>query len=93
MFISFVTYMQVDPQSYQTPRMTTMFKKSTRCTELGKLKMVKLEGFKNQEDEITLLKHIKELVTVEPLFIASSEESWGKFLTLSPTPKHAQLSV
>lgn len=95
MTIFYVTFVQVDPQSYQMPKNSTFLKKSTRHTELGQLKVVKLEGFMNIKDEITLVKHIKELVTVQPLVIAASEENWCKLSTEipSPCPKHAQMSL
>ncbi|XP_062092729.1 F-box protein At2g39490-like [Humulus lupulus] len=86
-------FVTVDPQSYFMPRLSTISKKSTRHTELGHLKVVKLEGFKKQEDEITLIKKIKEQVTVEPLIIAASEENLDKHSTEAPTPKHAQMSL
>ncbi|KAF4351254.1 hypothetical protein G4B88_025746 [Cannabis sativa] len=82
-------FVTVDPQSYLVPRMSTVSKKCTRHTELGHLKVVKLEGFKKQEDEITLIKKIKELLTVEPLIIMSASED----STEGPTPKHAQMSL
>lgn len=86
-------YVQIDPKSYREPSTNTCSKKATRHTELGHLKVVKMEGFLNQEDEITLVKHIRELVRVEPLVIAASDENCDKLLTANPSPKHAQMRL
>ncbi|PON91460.1 F-box domain containing protein [Trema orientale] len=86
-------FVTVDPKSYHMPRTSTILKKSTRHTELGNLKVVKLEGFMNQEDENKLVKDIKDLVTVEPLIVGASNENWTKVLTEAPSPKHAQMSL
>ncbi|GMN57282.1 hypothetical protein TIFTF001_026383 [Ficus carica] len=83
----------IDPKSYREPSTITYSKKATRHTELGHIKVVKMEGFLNQEDEITLVNHIRELVRVEPLVIAASDESCDKLLTASPSPKHAQIRL
>lgn len=85
--------MQIDPKSYREPSTITYSKQATRHTELGHLKVVKMEGFLNQEDEITLVKHIRELVRVEPLVIAASDENCDKLLTANPSPKHAQIRL
>ncbi|PON75311.1 F-box domain containing protein [Parasponia andersonii] len=86
-------FVTVDPKSYYMPRASTILKKSSRHTQLGNLKVVKLEGFMNQEDENKLVKDIKELVTVEPLIVGASNENCTRILTVAPSPKHAETSL
>lgn len=42
-------------------------------SELGNLKVVKLEGFLNQNDEIKFAEHLQEIITVDPLILATSD--------------------
>ncbi|XP_062096129.1 F-box protein At2g39490 [Humulus lupulus] len=85
-------FVTVDLQSYMVPRMSTtiMSKKSTRKTQLGQLKVVKLEGFTKREDEIRLIENIKEIVTVVKslIIIASSSEEEESLDDKLFTPKH-----
>ena len=39
------------------------------------LKVVKLDGAMNEENKISLIEHMLELVSVEPLIVAKSHES------------------
>lgn len=94
MIFTLSIFMQIDPKSYCKPTTNNTFsKKATKHTELGHLKVVKLEGFVNQEDEFNLLKRIRELVTVEPLIISALDENCGNLLTSTPSPKHAQMCL
>lgn len=75
MFSTLFTILQIDEKSYCIPIMATCTKEVDRHTKLGHVKVVKLDGFTKQEDEISLLKHIRELVKVDPLTITSSNEN------------------
>ncbi|XP_015876957.3 F-box protein At2g39490 [Ziziphus jujuba] len=68
-------FVTIDEKSYCIPIMATCTKEVDRHTKLGHVKVVKLDGFTKQEDEISLLKHIRELVKVDPLTITSSNEN------------------
>lgn len=64
---------QIDPKSYCMPSTATYSKNVTRHSEHGHLKVVKLEGFTNQEDEISLAEHFTKVGALEPLIIATSD--------------------
>lgn len=65
--------MQIDAESYCTTSTATCSKKAGKHTKLRNLKVVKLEGFTNQEEEITLAERLQEIVTVDPLILATSD--------------------
>ncbi|KAE7996835.1 hypothetical protein FH972_001524 [Carpinus fangiana] len=66
-------FVTIDPKSYCMPSTATYSKKVTRHSEHGHLKVVKLEGFTNQEDEISLAEHFTKVGALEPLIIATSD--------------------
>lgn len=83
--------LQIDPKSYRMPSTATYSKKVTRHSELGHLKVVKLEGFTNQEDEISLAEHLTKLGALEPLIIATSDGICWRSLVKVPPNQPKQL--
>jgi hypothetical protein len=75
---------QIDPKSYCMPSTATYSKKVTRHSELGHLKVVKLEGFTNKEDEISLAENFTKLGAVEPLIIATTDGICLRSLVKAP---------
>ena len=53
------------------------------------LKVVKLDGAMNEENKISLIEHMLELVSVEPLIVAKSHES--RICRLAEVPKDTTL--
>ncbi|KAI9156242.1 hypothetical protein LWI28_002846 [Acer negundo] len=70
----------IDPESYQVLSTGTFFLEITRDTRLKNLKVVKLDGFRSQEDEISLAKKLKEVFSAEPKIVATTATSNGKSL-------------
>lgn len=64
--------MQIDPESYFMPSISTDIKRVSKSTKLEHLKLVKFEGFTKLEDRISLLKHMRELFKGEPVIIEAS---------------------
>ncbi|XVF23834.1 hypothetical protein REPUB_Repub13aG0073800 [Reevesia pubescens] len=62
-------YITIDPNSYSTTYINMSLMKIKGSTELKHLKVVKLEGFENEEDEIILAKLLKEEFQAEPLIM------------------------
>lgn len=56
---------QNDPKSYCMASTALSLKEVKSHTILPYLKVIKLEGFANQENETSLAEHIRDLVTVE----------------------------
>ncbi|XVF83581.1 hypothetical protein PTKIN_Ptkin16aG0500800 [Pterospermum kingtungense] len=67
------SFLQLINNSYALPRAALCSKQVGRYTKLQHLKVVKLEGFANQEDEILFAECLQD-VAVEPLIIATSDE-------------------
>ncbi|XP_012081578.1 F-box protein At2g39490 [Jatropha curcas] len=66
-------FVTIDPKSYCVEKITSCSTEvAGRNTKLKHLKLVKLDGFVNQEDEILLAQHLGEIVTTEPLILASA---------------------
>lgn len=65
--------MQIDPESYCATSAATCSIKVGMHTQLRYLKVVKLEGFTKPEEEITLAERLQEIVTVDPLILATSD--------------------
>ena len=55
------------------PITTTYSKKVARHSKLEHLKVVKLVGFTNEEDELSLAEHLTKLAVKEPLIIATAD--------------------
>ncbi|KAG4181225.1 hypothetical protein ERO13_A10G213733v2 [Gossypium hirsutum] len=76
---------EIDHNSYVTPNATKCYKQGgskgagahatplSSCTKLQHLKVVKLEGFDNQDNEILLMKRLRDVITVEPLILSTSD--------------------
>ncbi|KAI9157114.1 hypothetical protein LWI28_017169 [Acer negundo] len=62
----------IDPKSYQVLGTGTFFPEITRHTGLEKLRVVKLDGFRSQEDEISLAEKLKEVFSAEPKIVATA---------------------
>ncbi|KAK0592890.1 hypothetical protein LWI29_027273 [Acer saccharum] len=67
----------IDLKSYQVLSTGTFCAENTR---LKHLKVVKLDGFRSQEDEISLAEKLKEVFSVEPKIVATTTTSNGKSL-------------
>ncbi|XP_039055532.1 F-box protein At2g39490-like [Hibiscus syriacus] len=66
-------YITIDPKSYRrTNTMTDYSVEVASVPRLKDLKVVKLEGFPNEKEEIILAKRLKQEFQVEPLIIAKS---------------------
>ncbi|XP_030932488.1 F-box protein At2g39490 [Quercus lobata] len=66
-------FVTVDTKSYSMPITTTYSKKVARHSKLEHLKVVKLVGFTNEEDELSLAEHLTKLAVKEPLIIATAD--------------------
>lgn len=69
--------MQIDSKSYSAPRSNSGLMQETKDIELKQLKLIKLIGFTNSMDEISVAKKLIELVKGEPPKI---ETSCGSYL-------------
>lgn len=65
-------YITIDPKSYKRTDTTNCSVEVTKLPRLKDLKVVKLEGFPNEKEEIILAKRLKQEFNVEPLIIAKS---------------------
>ncbi|XP_065871619.1 F-box protein At2g39490 [Euphorbia lathyris] len=68
-------FVTIDPKSYcvEKARVSSCCCiEAGRNTKLGNLKMVKLDGFRNQKHEIHLAQGLVEIVTTEPIIFASA---------------------
>uniref|UniRef100_A0A6N2LRH3 F-box domain-containing protein n=1 Tax=Salix viminalis TaxID=40686 RepID=A0A6N2LRH3_SALVM len=64
---------EIDPKSYFMKRSSKHSIRAGRNTQLHHLKLVKLEGFENQADEVLLAERIGKVVTTEPQILTSSD--------------------
>ncbi|KAK0593173.1 hypothetical protein LWI29_032303 [Acer saccharum] len=76
--LSVTVKFSIDPESYQVLSTSTFFLEI--ATRLKNLKVVKLDGFRSQEDEISLAKKLKEVFSAEPKIVATTTTSNGKSL-------------
>lgn len=67
--------MQIDPKSYGTPSKETYSKNVGWRAKLEHLKLVSLKGFMDQNEEISLIRRIKELVSLDPLFMSTIDQN------------------
>lgn len=65
--------MEIDHNSYAMPSAATCSKQVGRYTKLQHLKVVKMEGFSNEEDEILFVERLRDVAAVEPLILATSD--------------------
>ncbi|KAG5239801.1 F-box family protein [Salix suchowensis] len=66
-------FVTIDPKGYFMKRSSKHSIRAGRNTQLHHLKLVKLEGFENQADEVLLAERIGKVVTTEPLILTSSD--------------------
>ncbi|KAG6765315.1 hypothetical protein POTOM_029346 [Populus tomentosa] len=64
---------EIDPKSYFMKSSSKYSIRAGRNTQLHHLKLVKLDGFENQADEVLLAERIGKVVTTEPLILTSSD--------------------
>ena len=72
------------------PSAATCSKQVGRYTKLQHLKVVKLEGFANQEDEILFAERLQDVVAVEPLILTTSDGICFRNLTKVPSHESHQ---
>ncbi|XP_022744313.1 F-box protein At2g39490-like [Durio zibethinus] len=65
-------YITVDPKSYNRTNTTEYSVEAAWLPRLEDLRVVKLEGFPNEKEEIILAKRLKQEFNVEPLIVAKS---------------------
>ncbi|WCJ19544.1 F-box family protein [Euphorbia peplus] len=81
-------FVTIDPKSYCVEKKISVpcyCIEAGRNTKLGNLKVVKLDGFTNQKDQIHLAQSLGDLVTCEPMIFASSN---GLCLKKKPNSHH-----
>ncbi|XVE52726.1 hypothetical protein DITRI_Ditri02bG0146300 [Diplodiscus trichospermus] len=83
-------FVTIDHNSYVMPRAATWCNQVGRDTKLQHLRVVKLEGFDNQEDEIFFAKRLQEIVALEPLMLTTSERICFRNLTKVPSHESHQ---
>jgi len=66
---------QIDPNSYLAPWSNSFVTQATKYTKLEHLKRIKLMGFTNGVDEISMAKELSELVKGKPPKIETSDGS------------------
>ncbi|TYI62636.1 hypothetical protein E1A91_D10G259800v1 [Gossypium mustelinum] len=66
-------FVTIDHNSYVMPNATKCSKQVRRCTTLQHLKVVKLEGFDNQDNEILLIERLRDIIAIEPLILSTSD--------------------
>ncbi|XVF83585.1 hypothetical protein PTKIN_Ptkin16aG0501200 [Pterospermum kingtungense] len=64
-------FLTIDHNSYAMPSAASCSEQVGRYTKLQHLKVVKLEGFANQEDEILFAERLQDVVAVEPLILVA----------------------
>ncbi|XWS75012.1 hypothetical protein CRYUN_Cryun01aG0048500 [Craigia yunnanensis] len=79
-------FLTIDHNSYVMTSAATCSKQVGRYTKLQHLKVVKLEGFANQEDEILFTERLQNVVAVEPLILTTSDGIC--FRNLIKVPSH-----
>ncbi|KGN51270.1 F-box protein At2g39490 [Cucumis sativus] len=63
-------FVTIDPKGYGTPSKETYMNNVRRKTKLEHLQLVSLKGFVDQNEEMELIRLIKELVAVNPVFMS-----------------------
>lgn len=86
-------FVTIDTKSYCLPSTATYSSKTvTRHSKLEHLKLVKLEGITNEEDEISLAGNLRKLAAKEPLIIATSDGICLRSLVKVPLSQPKQQS-
>ncbi|KAF5467241.1 hypothetical protein F2P56_017088 [Juglans regia] len=79
-------FVTIDPSSYSIPNSTATYsKQDNRNPELEHLKVIKMEGFRNQEDETLLAEQLRKLATVDPQIIATSDRNGSRSFVKVPS--------
>lgn len=65
-------FVTIDPRSYTIPHEAKCSKQVGKQTKLRGLKVVKLEGFTNQEDEESFAERLKDVVVLDPMILTTS---------------------
>ncbi|XP_002531979.2 F-box protein At2g39490 [Ricinus communis] len=86
-------FVTIDPKSYYMERTATCSIQAGRNTKLKHLKMVKLDRFSNEADEIHLAKCLQQIITSEPLIFASSNGSCMRRLIHDPLHQLKQKGI
>ncbi|XVF83574.1 hypothetical protein PTKIN_Ptkin16aG0500100 [Pterospermum kingtungense] len=81
---------EIDHNSYAMPSAASCSKQVGRYTKLRHLKVVKLEGFANQEDEILFAERLQDVVAVEPLILIASDGICFRNFTKVPSHESHQ---
>ncbi|KAI9156354.1 hypothetical protein LWI28_004760 [Acer negundo] len=81
----------IDPKSYQVLSTGTFFPEITRYTWLHHLQVVKLDGFRSQEDEISLVVKLKEVFSTEPKIVATTTTTTSNGNSLRSLVKVSEL--
>ncbi|KAG6578720.1 F-box protein, partial [Cucurbita argyrosperma subsp. sororia] len=68
-------FVTIDPKSYSTPSKPMYSKNVWRRAKSEHLKLVSLKGFTDENEEMSLIKVIKEVVCVSPVFISAIDHS------------------
>ncbi|GLT88993.1 hypothetical protein SLE2022_069970 [Rubroshorea leprosula] len=66
-------FVTIDPRSYRIPHEAQCSNQVGKQNQLAGLKVVKLEGFTNQEAETLLAERLQEVVTVDPTILTKSD--------------------
>ncbi|XP_022764548.1 F-box protein At2g39490-like [Durio zibethinus] len=74
-------FVTIDHNSYVMPSAATCSKQVGRYKKLQHLKLVKLEGFANQDDEISFAERLQDVVAVEPLILTTADGMCFRNLT------------
>ncbi|CAI8601601.1 unnamed protein product [Vicia faba] len=73
-------FVMIDPKSYSAPRFNSSLTEATEYSELEQLKLIKLMGFTNPMNEISVAKKLIQLVKGKPPKI---ETSCGSYLDVN----------
>lgn len=76
--------LQIDPESYNFKSTKKLAAKLNRLEKLDDLKLLKLEGFANENMEIFLVKRLKPLFRMRPLILAKSNGACLRRLVKAP---------
>ncbi|OMO96986.1 hypothetical protein COLO4_14929 [Corchorus olitorius] len=86
-----VQSLTIDPSSYHASGAYWYPENVARTLNRENLKVVKLQGFENEEDEILLAMRLKEVFSAEPLIIAKSGRTCLRGLVPKKKNKHGEL--
>ncbi|XP_050210739.1 F-box protein At2g39490 [Mercurialis annua] len=94
-------FVTIDPKCYSMEKTTKYSLEAGKNTKLKHLKMVTLDGFAKEADEIYLAQCLQQIITCEPLIFASAGRSnWTTRLKKSTEnvvnqmcPKHLHMSL